>query len=658
MISQVRGHGAFLAAGLAACGILFGAYANHFENGFHFDDDHVIVHNPYLRSLHNVPRFFTDTATFSTRPENALYRPLLPLSYALDYWAAGGLDPATFHRTQFALLLLLGVALFALYRRLLDAVEPHPASRYAALFAAALFCVHTANTETVNYLSSRSDILATLGVAAALLLYVAWPRGRRSCLYLLPVLLGGLAKPLTAMFAPLLFAYLLLFQERGAGRPKLACALRATLPALAASAAVAFAIWAMESAAVRYSDIDRFSYLRTQPFVWLHYFRLFFLPVGLTADTDWTPLEPYDRRVWVGLLFVGVLIVLFVRLAAQPRMRAAAFGLAWFAIALLPTSSVFPLAEVSNEHRVFFPYVGLTLAAAALLARLRPPRAAAILAALLSLSVLTGHAIGTHRRNRVWKDELSLWEDVARKSPQNGRGLMNYGVALMERGYVRQALSHFERAHVLLPTYDILEINLAIAKSALGAPGVEAHFRRALSLSPAYARGRYYFASWLVGQARAAEAIEELEAALEIGAGDLEARSLLARLYAARGDDERLGQVVRGTLAIANEDPVARAYAEGREPLAAMEETSQAYAALGRRRASAGSWLDAASAFRRALALDTQSATAWNEMGRARLELGLAAEAALCFERALEIDPDLRPAEENLARALRARPPP
>jgi hypothetical protein len=39
-----------------------------------------------------------------------------------------------------------------------------------------------------------------------------------------------------------------------------------------------------------------------------------------------------------------------------------AFGLAWFAIALIPTSSFFPLAEVLNEHRIFFPCTGLALA--------------------------------------------------------------------------------------------------------------------------------------------------------------------------------------------------------------------------------------------------------------------------------------------------------
>ena len=107
----IRRHGSFAACGVLALAVLFAAYSNHFDNGFYFDDHHVIVENLYIRSLENFSLYFTDNQTFSNRPENSLYRPLLTLSYALDYWAGGGLDPVVFHRTQFSLLVALGVLL-------------------------------------------------------------------------------------------------------------------------------------------------------------------------------------------------------------------------------------------------------------------------------------------------------------------------------------------------------------------------------------------------------------------------------------------------------------------------------------------------------------------------------------------------------------------
>ena len=45
----------------------------------------------------------------------------------------------------------------------------------------------------------------------------------------------------------------------------------------------------------------------------------------------------------------------------RKQARPIAFGLLWFFLALLPTSLV-PLAEVTNDHRMFFPFVGLALA--------------------------------------------------------------------------------------------------------------------------------------------------------------------------------------------------------------------------------------------------------------------------------------------------------
>ena len=48
-------------------------------------------------------------------------------------------------------------------------------------------------------------------------------------------------------------------------------------------------------------------------------------------------------------------------------------------------------------------------------------------------------AYGTRQRNIVWRTEESLWLDATIKSPDNGRGLMNYGVIQMDKGNYRVA---------------------------------------------------------------------------------------------------------------------------------------------------------------------------------------------------------------------------
>ena len=97
------------------------AYANSFHNGFHFDDFHTVVDNPAVRSLKNVPRFFTDATTFSVLPANRTYRPFVSTSLAVDYMLGRGYVPVWFHVGTFCAFSArwCGV-LFTFYRLVLD----------------------------------------------------------------------------------------------------------------------------------------------------------------------------------------------------------------------------------------------------------------------------------------------------------------------------------------------------------------------------------------------------------------------------------------------------------------------------------------------------------------------------------------------------------
>ena len=668
----LRRHGLFAVLCAVAVFALLAAYSNHYDNAFHFDDSHSIQQNLYLRDLGNAPKFFTDANTFSALPENALYRPLLSLSFALDYRLGGGLEPRQFHRTQMVLLVVLGVLLVSFYRRLGDLVQPAAANRYVALFAATLFSIHTANTETVNYISSRSSLLSTLFVVIAFWIYMAWPRARRFGLYLLPVIAGGLVKPLAIMFAPLVFAYVLLLEHeapldlrRWAGWRPLFEAFRRSLPALFVGVALFVFVRSMDADSQQHAIVDRSTYLITQPFVWLHYFRLFLLPAGLTADTDLGMFRHwYDTRLFAGLLFLAALAVAVYLLQRRRSLRPAAFGLAWFAIALLPTSSIFPLSESYNEHRIFFPYVGLTLAAAWLAAAaVRRWTAAAesplgrrwpaVVAGGLALAVTAAHGLGTYERNKVWRTGETLWRDVTEKSPRNGRGQMNYGLALMSRGEYQKALKRFERAEALTPNYSLLQVNLAIVHSRLGRDEVaDQRFRRAIRLQPRCASCRFFYGRWLTDKARAPEALGHLRKALEISSSDAGTRTLYTRLLAVLGDRPALAAAAKRTLEIHPGDRIAAAYARGQVPFEVSQETAAAYFALGLELIGRKAWLDAGAVYRHALSLNPSSAVGWNNLGWALGNLGFYREAVPCFRRASELDPTMTVASNNLRWAL------
>jgi hypothetical protein len=399
-------------------------YSNHFDNSFHFDDIHTIVNNVRVHSLSDPLLFFRDPAAFSVLTTHQVFRPLVSLSLAADYALAGGANPRWFHLSTFAWFLVLVGVLRALFGRRLG-------SSGWAWLATAIFAFHPVCAETVNYIVQRGDLYATLGVVLALWTYAAFPRHRRYGFYLIPFVAGALAKT-TALTFPVLLAWDSFVYERAGWK----VAFRRTIPAVAV--AVIIGAWAatMTGAAFNPGSDSPGRYRATQFYVTLDYFGSFFLPLGLTADTDMRPVTSFaDPRVALGIIFIAALYAVITAAMRRPPWRDVAFGLGWFLIALFPTAIV-ALAEVANDHRMFMAFPGLCLAAARVARNLLEPRMAASSAVrygavAAAIGILSAAGYGAHRRNEVWRTEESLWRDVTVKSPANGRGLMNYGLALM-----------------------------------------------------------------------------------------------------------------------------------------------------------------------------------------------------------------------------------
>ena len=602
------------------------AYSNHFGNAFHFDDAHTIVNNTSIRSLGNVPAFFRDATTFSSLPTNQSYRPLVSTLLAIDYWLGHGLNPFWFHLTSFFFYLLLLVLFAYVLRQFLvradQAYSPAPdvQSWWIVLAAVALYALHPANADTVNYVIASAEIISAVGVIASFALYFAFPRARPFYLFVAPAAICILAKPPAAIFALLFAVYRLLFPpnpERNATRFN---AIRGwaieVVPTVLICAVLVGFVQHMTPRTWIAGARSSQEYLMTQPYVVWRYLRTFLWPSDLSADCDLDPFHSTAEHLfWVGLLFLVGFVAAAIGLCFGRRTRLIGFGLLWFVIGLLPTS-LFPLAEVMNDHRAFIAYPGLIIALAgaaqwcwrALGPRARQP--AAITAAILAAVIACGGAYATFQRNEVWRDEGTLWRDVTLKSPRNGRGLMNYGLTLMGKGDYQGALVYFRRALVFTPQYPFLFVNFAIAEDNLGETKLaERHFREALRFGPGLPDAYSFYARFLIKHGRQGEAQPLLRKAAELSPRDEMVRDLLTEASVFRAEN------------YLNES--LRLYRERH-------------------------FDEAIAAARKALELRPGYAEAWNNIGAAYNSLGQFEEGARACQEALRLRPDFALARNNL----------
>jgi tetratricopeptide (TPR) repeat protein len=664
-----------IAAGLFVLVIL--AYVNHFYNGFHFDDYHTILENVHIRTFSNIPQFFWDPTMFSSDPEHYGLRPLVTTSLAIDYALGGNLNPFFFHLSTFIWHILLAVMLFFMYRRLANNALEHRWINYIALFAAGLFAIHTANAETINYIISRSDVLSTFCIVASFLIYIAFPEKRKWYLYCIPAIIGVFAKETVLVLIILLFFYIILFEKNLSIADMFKIknfkhvfnVILTLLPILILVIAVQIYTLTRVTAIPGISNPAGYYWL-TQSYVWLYYFGSFFLPIHLSADTDLSViLSIADKRILIGLVFVAALVIAIFKTSKKTETKPISFGLIWFAAALLPTSLA-PFAEVMNDHRMYFAFVGLTISIVWYVSLWLIKREEQILSKnIYKSSIIVGlllilclHGYGVHQRNKVWYNEETLWLDVTIKSPLNGRGFMNYGLTQSKQGFYTNALTYYEKAKKLAPNYSRLYTNMGIAKNGMGKyKEAEQDYLKGIFYGSGLSDSYAYYASFLAERKRYEEARKMGERALFINPASMVALNLLMDVYQHLNLWAELERTALMTLDILAGDKKALKYLEAARKKSKAPET----APVQNRELTATDYLNLSLAYynmgnyekcifycEKALKVKANYADAYSNMAASYNKLEQWEKGIEASKKALAIDPNHKYAKGNLDWAL------
>jgi Tfp pilus assembly protein PilF len=526
------------------------------------------IHGPFLLDDTYLTFMRPDAAYIPFRDWLNQTRPLLMATFWLNYQQSGAQDTFSYHAWNVLLHFCNAIFTFLAVRKMLSwaSVEEWP-TRILSFFAAGLFLLHPAQTESVSYVASRSETLSVFFVLAALVVYLYRKTATVSIPRILALLALFAAAALSKEHTVVLPALFILtdYYWNFEFSPSVIWRNWKLYVPIAAGAAIALVdllriLRGNQSAGFQMQGLTWDQYFFTECRVIWDYLRLFVVPVGQNLDPD----IDISRTVTAHGAIIGLIGLLAVSVLAwiyRRRFPIASYGWFVFLILLAPTSSFVPIRDPMAERRMYLPFIGLLLITVEFLRRWKTSRNALI--GSLALVLVVEGAL-TYQRNLLWGSAIDIWKDTVSKSPQKLRPRFQLAQAYFQTADCADSVDEFGKAAALEPpAYDLLldwglaydcagNSQLAIAKfqqaaaqhpnahtySQLGMEyGKVGKYPEALEalstaqrLNPGFAMTYYYLGNIHAIQGNRAQAREDYQRVLALDPNNAPATEALARM--------------------------------------------------------------------------------------------------------------------------------
>ena len=534
----------FAAFLIIAVGLL--AYVNTLHAPVIFDEKRFIFDNPYVKDPGNpvdillkTPEWFrTNTAVeASLWYKNVVSRYVAFSTFALNYRFHGE-QVEGYHAVNLTIhilnALLLSLTVLLLFQTpAMQGSSLQRRSGFIAFFSGLFFVAHPVHTLAVTYIMERPILLATFFYLLTIALYARWriaeeavssagadgtaPTGAglrnntRTVMYWGAVIAAVLAMKSreNAFTLPLMIALFETLFFRGAVRKRVLI----LLPFLLTMLIIPLSTGMLIQKGVLVSDPEGlrgfvgtpWQYLINQFRVIITYYRLLFYPADLLLIYEYPVRESLlHPELLVSLLFHLFMIAFSLFLlkrsrSSDPSLRVLTYGILWFYVTLSVESTLVPLSSLIFEYRVYLPSVGflVLIVTAIFMAGERSALRRWLPVPLAVLVVCTAYA--AYARNAIMSDEVLLWEDTVRKTPNNSRAHNNLGNFYLQKGKYVEAEREFQAGVRLQPDNMNPRRNL-IRAYILQGKITEAREAFAASLGPgaaATADGYMYFGSML-----------------------------------------------------------------------------------------------------------------------------------------------------------------
>ena len=448
-------HKVYLALGIVIVITIAGLFPSLLNSWSYFDDMTLVLHNVLIRdfSWSNLKEMFV-----TTKYEHYLM-PFVHLSFAFD-WALWQDEAFGYHLTNLVFHVINSLLVFALIMKLSNK------NLLASFVASTLFAIHPLHVESVAWIAQRKDQVVAFFFIQAIIYYLFYIENRKRHCYALAIItfIAALLSKPVAVTIPVIF---ILCDYRHEGQLRLRHVL-SKIPLFLVSAAFAILTIILQKESI--GTFGRSPFGLTSFLVackgYLAYIWKTILPIKLSL------LYPYPTEVsfkspeyFIPPIVLAGLFFLLYRI--RRKNRAVFFYSVFFFVVMLPMIQLIPVGMVYIGDRFhYIPSIGLFglagIAFAKLLA-LCKERKFLESALIAFLAVIIGvFSYLTFRRCAVWKNSLSVREDVTRNFPDFFVGRNNLGQEYLRlastdpdekrrRVYLQKAEREFQESLRIVP---------------------------------------------------------------------------------------------------------------------------------------------------------------------------------------------------------------
>lgn len=476
--------------------VIFLAFSNMLQNKLVWDDHILLQQWPQVRSLENVPQILQGAApaTFGR-----VYRPVRNVFYLIDYslWKD---NPSLYHLQALLVHIAVTVTIYLILELMLK-------KRLPAFLGALLFGLHPIHTEQINYISASMDNFGLMFFFISFYFYIKKDKYKGNKLSIASVFFALLAfftfeLSLTLPILMVLYDFYFKHDFKIKNLRKL---IQRYLPYAVAAFTYLF-LRTLMTGIISRGDYLGYSFFLTMLVmvrVFVRYIGLLFLPINLTANHrligDFpVSMLPYDSLNPIlnqsildsEVIFAATIIVslIFLSVYLFKKIPILSFCIVWFFISLLPVSYIIPSGGAMAERYLYVPSFGFILAIVYLLFKLadRNQNLRNVVFVILIL-VSAFYFYGTFERNKVWRNDITLFTDMENKLPGNLIANFTLGVRYAEVGNLEKAISYYKKAVEKVPNMWEAHVNLARIYLKQGRNELAiGEFRKTLQYNPSF----------------------------------------------------------------------------------------------------------------------------------------------------------------------------